>query len=310
MANFNPPFSADADRRYPTSDERNSGFPCGPAERELFNGLLHRVESEIGNVITSAGLIGSDADLTQLRQAIQAMIDAATGSGATANYLLMAQARSRLPIFPEINTVDGTMTCISPVTGSVRVPGGIIFTHRGIFPITTSQTDFTTEANKTYHIRWTVTDGIVFKSLSDVAYNPSTLSESNAAFDSKYDDMLIARVITNTANIATITNMVNKDRLFFSADTSGAGIKHPTNNYAYYFDGSVTINWARTPKTKHISGSLNAASVQPGGTLDGGANLILDKAVNRYAASAQVFTDWQASTMTGVVGRLSFDFSA
>src|SRR5690606_22252113 len=173
-------------------------------------GLYHRIESEIGTVITEAGLTPNDSDLTQLAQAIQAMIEAATGGGATENYLLMTQARARLPIFPEIQTIDGTITVVAPAAATIRVPGGITFSHRGIFPLTTAQTDFTTEASRTYHVRYIVGEGLVMKSLADPAYNPTSLAEGHPTFDSKYDDMLIARVVTNAANAPTITNLINR----------------------------------------------------------------------------------------------------
>lgn len=258
MANFSPPFSTSADFRFPTSDERQNGFDCGPADRELFNGLFHRIEAEMGNVITEAGLTPTDSDLTQLLQAIQAMIDAATGGGVTENYLLMTQARARLPIFPEIQSADGSITVTAPAAATVRVPGGVTFMHRGIFPITTAQTDFTTEANKTYHIRYIVGDGpgtgLVIKSLTDPAYNPSSLAEGNPTFDSKYDDMLIARVITNAANTPTITNLINKHVMRATGEeVSAMGSLTPDKHEndvrpSLITQGTrVTLNFARTP---------------------------------------------------------------
>lgn len=285
MANFNPPFSDNADFRYPTTDERNNGFDCGPADRELFNGLYHRIEAELGNVITGAGLVGTDSDLTQLMQAIQAMIDASTGGAETENYLLMSQARARLPIYPEILTTDGTITVISPAAATVRVPGGIQFMHRGIFPITTAQTDFTTEASNTYHIRWTVADGLVFKKLSDVAYNPSGLSETNAAFDSRYDDMLIARVITNSANVPTITNLRNKQELIaFGEEQDPRGDLTPTQYQDNTRPSQITkytavpINFARTPIA--FMTAINDLSVQD--TPHAGERNMGARALSRY----------------------------
>lgn len=258
MANFSPPFSNGADFRYPTSDERQNGHDCGPADRELFNGLQHRVEAEIGNVIEGAGLVPTDSDLTQLMQAIQAMIDAATGGGATENYLLMTQARTRLPIFPEIQSADGSITVTAPAEATVRVPGGVTFMHRGIFPITTAQTDFTTEANKTYHIRYIVGEGegtgLVIKSLTDPVYNPSSLNEGNPIFDSSYDNMLIARVITNAANTPTITNLINKHVMKATGEEVGAmGSLTPKQHENDVRPSMITqgtrvnLNFARTP---------------------------------------------------------------
>ena len=146
------------EKRLPTPTEKEQGFLCGPADRTLFNGLINRIEEEIGEVIAYAGIVGNDADMTQLRQAIQSLISAATG-GNPAGYVLMTQARARLPFFPEVNNVDGRIVVTQPSTGVVRLPGGVTFTHRGIYIETTTQTDFATDPNKVYHLRWDPTNG-------------------------------------------------------------------------------------------------------------------------------------------------------
>ncbi len=224
--------------------------------------------------------------MTQLLQAIQFLIDAATGGGATENYLLMTQARARLPIFPEISTSDGTMTLTAPTTGTIRVPGGVTFMHRGIFPVTTTQTDFATEASNTYHVRWNTTDGLVIKRLSDTTYNPSSLSETNASFDSRYDDMLIARVITNSSNVATITNLINKQDIRAAGEEFAP--KGSLGDYAYQ-DGvrpsqisqytAVNINFARTPVA--VMTAANDMAINIVGDLVKELNIGV-RALNRY----------------------------
>ncbi len=209
MADFDPPFGQSGERRLPTTVERSEGFACGPASKELFNGLFHRLESEVGEVIGYAGLTPSDGTYTQLREAIVALIAAATGGGATSDYLLMSQARARLPIFPEIHTTNNVMPVISPSPGTVRISAGATFSHRGIFPITTVLTDFPTDPSKTYHLRWNPTDGFTLKDLASVVYNPTSAAESNIAFDTVYDDMLVARIVTNSSNVANITALSN-----------------------------------------------------------------------------------------------------
>ena len=71
MADFDPPWAVNGSKRAPTAAEIDGGFPCGPADRALFNFLHHRVQAELNAAITGAGLTPSDADLTQLWQAIQ-----------------------------------------------------------------------------------------------------------------------------------------------------------------------------------------------------------------------------------------------
>ena len=207
MANFSTPFGNNSGRRLPTADEKVNGFPCGPADQTLFNGLFHRLESELGNLITHAGLTGSDADYSQVRKAIEALISAATGGGDVSNYLLMTQARTRLPIYPEVVSTDGKINISAPATGTVRVPGNVDLVHRGIFTVTSAETDFTTQANKTYHVRWNPTDGFTLNDLSSATYNPSAAAETSTVFDSTFDDMLLSRVVTNSSNVATFTKL-------------------------------------------------------------------------------------------------------
>lgn len=243
MANFLIPFGRDSEKRLPSLDERQNGFPCGPADQRLFNGLFNRIESEIGEVIDFAGLTGDDNDLTQLRQAIEAMIAAATGGGDTSQFLLVSQARARLPIWPEIVSADNKMNVSSPASGTIRIPGGVDFWHRGIYKITTVQTDFASTASKTYHVRWNAATGYVMKDLADVGYNPTAAAESDARFDSTYDDMLMARVVTNSSNVPTITNLANGVRLktLIQRNPSNADAGASGKVVAY------TVDFARTP---------------------------------------------------------------
>lgn len=256
MANFTPPFADLADKRLPTSDERKQGFDCGPADRRLFNGLFHRIESELGHVITMAGIEQTDERLTLLYEAIQSLIEAATGGGDPANYLLLSQAATRLPIYPEVNNADGRIIITSPSTGLIRVPGGVPFLHRGISPQTTTQVDLPVTASKTYHLRWTPAGGFALFDLNNLVYNPSKLAETNPVFDSGYDDMLIARVVTNSANLATITNLANKVSLVAAGEEHAAmgsltpkQIQDGVRPSMITQHKAVAIDFARTPQT-------------------------------------------------------------
>lgn len=255
MADFSPPFAHDADKRPPTNDEVDNGFPCGAADQLLFNWLFYSVQSEIGNVITYAGLTPENNTFTQLREAIVALIAAATGEtsgGDTSNFVLMDQARTRLPIFPDVQTVDGKITVVSTGAANVRVPAGVTFMHRGIYPIVTVQTDLVTDASKTYHLRWNKVDGFTLKDLASGVYNPGALAETSVNFDSTYDDMLVARVVTSAGNVPTITNLVNLDRLMTTLPIVAVNILDPITSQARG-DVIATLNWARTPKQKSWS---------------------------------------------------------
>ncbi|MBY2918856.1 hypothetical protein [Rhizobium leguminosarum] len=232
-------------------------------------------QREIMAVITAAGISGSNGDLTQLYQAIQQLILAATGGGDTSNYVLMPAARARLPIFPEVLTSDGRIPISAPSTGTVRVPAGYDFLHRGIFAITTVQTDFVTVANKTYHLRWNPTNGFQLKDLADVAYNPAAVAETDISFDSAYDNMLVARVVTSAGNVATIANLANKERLqvIFEKTT------WEQNSVTYPPAPQVTINFARTPLHRFLAASIEVTLVE-----DQVTGWLNQEARNRYTA--------------------------
>lgn len=295
MANFATPFASTGPRRNPTSDERANGFPCGAADQTLFNGMFHRLEAEIGNVITYAGLTPTDASFAQLRDAIVALISAATGGGETDDYILLSQAVSRLPFFPAVVSADGRINLTAPVTGTVRVPGNVDILHRGINLITTEETDFNTLASRTYHVRWNPEDGLVIKDLSDGTYNPTAASEASAVFDSTFDDMLIARVTTNSSNVATITGLANLSELFAEGnkqinpgDTAwqNAGTLDGITSYL-----PETLNWARTPRAWMRGGlNLTVEAGSAGGEVNMGVRVI-----DRY----QLGVFWQRNTTPG-----------
>ncbi|MCD1264555.1 hypothetical protein B5M44_24105 [Shinella sumterensis] len=298
MADFDPPFAWDGERRVPTADEIQSGIGCGPFSLPLWNWLLWSLQSEIGHVITFNGLTPDNGDMEQLRKAIQAQIDASTGGGDPSTYLTLLQASSRLPIFPEVQNANGHFGVITPATGQVRVPAGVNFLHRGISPYATVQTDLATDASKTYHLRWNKTDGFSLKDLSSGAYNPSTLAEANAAFDSSFDDMLVARVVTNSSNVPTITNLVNKDRMAMQALITGTNGRDVGQNGAR-FDFDQAINWARTPKDFNFSlatiGANNINTFVPDfsiGAKTTGTPAPTAFDVNRYRLSQTVMYDY------------------
>jgi hypothetical protein len=252
MADFSTPFGENSERRLPSADEKSLGFPCGPADQKLFNGLFHQLQKELDAIHSEAGVSGDNTEFNTTLLAIQELINNAISvldppeEPDLSPFLTLLQARARLPVFPEFLTADGKINVSSPATGTVRLPGGITFLHRGIQPIETVQTDFTTLASKTYHLRWSYSGGYALKDLADVAYNPSSLAESDTSFDSTYDDMLISRVVTNSSNVATITNLANKDRLTASyvKATTEAGVG--TWSGLPILTGSP--NWARTPR--------------------------------------------------------------
>lgn len=253
MADFDPPFADQGERRAPLSTEQQLGWPCGPASRELFNYLFWLQQGQIKSIADEAG-VGSEqsGDHTVLKRAVLALIEAAIATldppedPDLSAFVTINQARSRLPIFPDVLHGDGHLGVFSPSTGVVRVPAGRNFLHRGIALVTTSEVNLNTDASKIYHLRWTPADGFVLRDLASGTYNPGTLAEENQAFDSSYDDMLVARVITNSSNAVTVTNLVNRSRLAHQSIDGGtpntnSGSNGATRNLLW------SLNWARTP---------------------------------------------------------------
>jgi hypothetical protein len=294
MADFDPPFAWDGERRVPTADEIETGFGCGPFSLPLWNWMFYSIWSEIGEVLTFNGITPDNGDMTQLRQAIQAQIEAATGGGDPESYLTLLQASVRLPIFPEVQTVTGHFGVVSPGTGQVRVPAGVTFQHRGISPYTTVQTDLATDASKTYHLRWNKTDGFTLKDLATGGYNPGTLAETDSSFDSTYDDMLVARVITNSSNVPTITNLVNKDRYRSSTYSTGSAVAGGDSGDRITYSDTLTYNLARTP----MNACHGWAGHSAGQTLvlNGFANTIQSETTTRYQSAVVVSSDYSAAT--------------
>ncbi|MFN3833373.1 MAG: hypothetical protein ACK4SQ_14200 [Allorhizobium sp.] len=311
MADFDPPFaSVGGVNRAPTTDEQSDGFQCGAADLTLFNRLFGRIEAELKAIQDAGGIAGSEGDDTTVLQAIEALIAAATGGGDTSQFVLFTQAQARLPIFPEVTTDNGVITPTDLGTGNIRIPASKIILHRGIRTYTTVQTDLATVLSKTYHLRWNPTTGFALKDLADTgSYNPTSAAETSSIFDSTYDDMLVARIVTNSSNVPTITPLINTDRLTRSVRGTNTPIFLGTG--AYSMTVSETLNWARTPKIKAIAGVLGAGSISPSGAMEGVANLMSAPTVTRYSASATVSTDWaDTSTIGSLFGYVDFNLGA
>lgn len=210
-------------------------------------------QREIKTVLLAAGLVPDRTDPTQLNEAIDAKIALATGGGENPLNDLLDLLRARLLFYPEILTSDGQFNLVVPSTGTVRVPAGIVILHRGVFPITTAQQDFTTVANKTYHLRYrfTGTPGWSLVDVSDSVYNPSALAETATGFDTGYDDMISHKVVTSPSNVATITPLVNRHRLMDYRDVTLSYGSTPANAMTAAF--AASFNWARTPKIPLIT---------------------------------------------------------
>jgi len=256
MPNYNPAFAQDnPSRRLPNASEESLGMSCGAADLDLINGLFNKWECEFNSIIEAGGVDQTMARKTTVLESIQNLIASATGVGDTSQFFLTAQAQSRLPIFPEVLSADGRINVSSPASGTVRIPSGVSFNHRGSSSFITTEENYPTDPSTIYHIRWSLSGGFSINDLSDAAYNPNGLAETDVQFDTTYDDMLIARVVTNSSNVASITNLVNLPEIIFEGDTSGIdpdGFEDnvpPSQIVASGADSEiVTMNLSRKPQ--------------------------------------------------------------
>lgn len=152
---------------------------------------------------------------------------------------------SNQPVFPEVDGA-GTFTVTSPSAGNIQIAAGTSWTMRGAFRYTSALTNLTTLASKTYHLRWDKTNGFALYDLSNGAYNPSAVPETSPTFDSTYDSVLVARVVTSAANAATITVLVNKARLAFSGLVAATNLVNLVTDLTRG-DVLQDLGWARTP---------------------------------------------------------------
>lgn len=218
---------------------------------------------------------------------------AVTPAGLGALYALFLS----LPIYPEVLNTGGVFTLTNPAN-NVRVAAGTQWLHRGYNPYTSVQTDLPTVASKTYHLRWTPQAGFGLFDLSSGAYNPSAVPETDAAFDSTYDNMLIARVVTNAGNAATITPLANKADLAVTiaqqATMVNPGAQASRGSFAF------PLGWARTPRQSSflltqrdfVDGSNdNDLAVFP----PGGNTAVIAVPVTRYSSAFDYRVDYSTA---------------
>ena len=253
------------------------------------------------------------------------------------------------PLFPEVNTTDNKLL-VTSTTGNVVIATGQTFSWRGLNLINTDSFDisnrsFSTTASKTYHLRWyapgtanapsvTYPNGrFLLQDLSSGTYNPTSASETASIFDTTYDSMLVARVVTNSSNIPTVTLLINKARLLENLEfryatstvmgnlTFGNGANYTivgagsTAGQRVGISGGVrlhttlsdyNLDWSRTPQGKWSGGFLIAGgpvvddTVFPhidGLTLTDGSGSITIKH-NRYQLRPAGWSDWNSDSNT------------
>lgn len=197
------------------------------------------------------------------------------------------EALKFLAIFPEAVTADGKLEITDNGDGTLSIDADQKFVMRGIFPVFTSKfadaaggRKFTVAGDNTYHLRY-VRDisatgdnlGAAFYTVKSIAagsfylilttdsdYNPDELNANNEAFDTKLDDMLIAKVVSSSGAVDSITAYVNKHRLIHSEEQEWSGTTNAEGVATHSF--SCSLDWARTPSVGASMG-FSAANVTP-----------------------------------------------
>lgn len=215
---------------------QDGSYPSGKA--------IENPMREILAVIQNAGLTPSD-DLTQLYQAI--VLLAGGAGGGAADFALN-------PVFPHV-TINGGVFSISTSNGQVVVNTGQTVIHRGGAIYNTSDIDlvdrtFATVANKVYHLRQRWVAGVaslVLVDTTDPTYNPAAKAETDTDFDTTFDDMLIAKVVTDAANNPTATALKNLHQ-FPVASFEKTTTEYQASSWSGLPTLTGTVNWARTPR--------------------------------------------------------------
>lgn len=296
-----------------------------------------------GHIVRNRGSASSSQDLYLQRTSTGWGSAAATETGygftrlATAAELLLGTAGlavgadkwlgalTSLPIHAEVKTADARFT-VTAGAGNVVVTGATV-TWRGwkdldLTGLTAPNRTLATAASKTYHLRWDAPGTglavpiatyplgrLSLRDLADAAYNPAALAEVDAAFDTTFDSVLLARVVTNGANAATVTTLANKAQLQLEYEASGYGtiVTTGSDNDGAHYASSVSYNWGRTPRSVAMRGYAATAGT---GSVNGACNAITVLGRTRYATSAQVETDYTANLIGNTIGGvLTFQLS-
>lgn len=168
------------------------------------------------------------------------------------------------PTYPEIQTVDNRLALTDDGAGIIKVDDTQTWLWRGLTQISSDDFDladrsFATVANKTYHLRWnapgtgnaTPQDDWPNGRFELVDLTNATPAETDPIYDSTYDRMLIARIITDSQNAANIQALANAAVL----KTTGQALL-TSSNYTYEDEHNpssienflnIYVLWARQP---------------------------------------------------------------
>lgn len=163
---------------------------------------------------------------------------------------------------PEMLTKDGKFVLQQSNPGEITILRDQWFLWRGVWKLNSSQypdssRTLTTKPATTYHLRWRPSVGFILYDVTDVIYNSLQQPEESTAMDSNPDDMLIARVVTDSANKATWVSLVNRINLRVYWAAYALIFKDKTLDQPFWYEAlseSLTLNWARSCETGAVQG--------------------------------------------------------
>ena len=216
-------------------------------------------------------------------------------------------------IFPEIETADAKLLITDNADGTLTIDAAQTWLWRGVFRFSSDDINLagrtvTTVANKTYHVRWhapgTGTAALIetypYGRIELVDMTGVSPTEGDPSYDTTYDNMLVARIVTDGANASTITTFINRASLSFSSFLSvGPGY---IGNSAFRSVFTATLNWARTPKVWNFSGAVYSNSPGSNTFVHGGANIPNGISISRYGWTAMFTTDFFNTNVSALNG--------
>lgn len=222
-----------------------TNVPATPTGLVTFNG-----NGTVGNLVGPDGILIGKGDLltgnplhVQFRNGLGWQV---VGETMKTRRLL----RENLRIYPELSQPVSALLLISAAVGIVQVADGNTIVFRGHEPISSEGyaiglRTFATVANKTYHLRWRsawhISPG--FALVDVTAFGAA---EGNEAYDSTYDDALLARVITDGGNNPSVLALENRQN--FVTLWNKTSVETNTTGFASFTVPTFTQNYARQPR--------------------------------------------------------------
>lgn len=225
---------------------------------------------------TAAGWVSGAASSTAygvVRLATTAEAKARTATDSVLTPAALDQATSGLaekqPIYPEIITAGGVFAFSNPV-GQVIINDGAEWMHRGLVRYTTVEfaagaRTFATTASKTCHLVWDAPGTGLATPIANYPRGRFSLidrtgaspAEADVSYDTTYDRMLCALVVTNAGNAPTVTPLINRAVLFATLNKTTYDIGA---SWGVLPGLNVTLNWSRTPQGSIKQLSVDATS--------------------------------------------------